>query len=279
MKKYSRVYIEITNVCNKSCTFCPKTKRQPLRMSKEQFDLITDKLKGVTDYIYLHLMGEPLMHPELTNFIKLASDKGFKCAVTTNGTLLNRLGDAIIDAGVYKVNISVHSFEEGTDEEQLAYLNLCMEFAEKAQKSGVLTVFRLWNQGYDNGRNLDIEAALRSFFADGEWVYGERGARIKHKLHLEYGERFDWPDTEISPLGEEAFCYGLNDHFGILSDGRVVPCCLDKDGDITLGNIFESDISDILSSTRAVKVCEGFKNKHAVEQLCQRCGYARRFKV
>lgn len=277
--KYSRVYIELTNICNKSCSFCPKTKREPGRLSKEQFELITDKLMGVTEYLYLHLMGEPLVHPELADFIKIATAKGYKCAVTTNGTLLPRFGDALIDAGVYKVNISVHSFEDGTKGEAEEYLRECMEFADKASASGVLTVLRLWNRGHDNGRNLDTEAALRAFFSDGEWVLGDRGARIRHKLHLEYGERFDWPDMEREPLGDEVFCYGLADHFGILCDGSVVPCCLDKDADITLGNVFDSDIQDILFGERAVKIREGFRAKRACEELCRRCGYARRFKL
>ena len=275
---YSRVYVEITSICNKSCSFCPKTERRG-RLTLSQFDLITDKLKGLTEYIYLHVMGEPLLHPEVADLIRLAGNKGFKCAITTNGTLLPSVGDAIIDAGVYKVNISVHSFEDGTPDSQLEYLSGCMDFADKASKSGVLTVFRLWNKGHDNGRNLDTEGALRQYFAGCEWKEGSRGARIRHKLHLEYGERFAWPSMKILPLGDEVFCYGLTDHFGILCNGTVVPCCLDKDGDISLGNIFDEDITDILSRARAVNIKQGFESKRACEELCKRCGYARRFKI
>ena len=279
MKKYSRVYVEITNVCNKNCSFCLKTTRPKRQMTRNEFDKVTDKLIGVTDYIYLHVLGEPLCHPEVCDFIRLATVKGFKCAITTNGTLLDRCGESIIDAGVYKVNISVHSLEDGTEQEYKRYLNSCIAFADKASKSGVLTVLRLWNKGYDNGKNLDTVTALREFFSDSEWQEGKRGARIRHKLHLEYGERFNWPSMDISPLGDEVFCYGLADHFGILSDGRVIPCCLDREGDITLGNIFEECISDILSGERAVSIKEGFKVNKAQEQLCKRCGYARRFKI
>ena len=276
---YSRVYVEITNICNRACTFCPGTKREKRRITVDEFSVVLDKLQGVTEYIYLHVMGEPLTHPDLCKLIDLASSRGFKCAITTNGTLLNKRGEELLDSHVYKVNISVHSFESGTREEYLGYINSCLDFADEASRRGILTVLRLWNRGYDEGRNIDTLAMLREKFADGEWREGANGARIRHRLHLEYGDRFEWPDTEKDELGDKVFCHGLGDHFGILVDGRVVPCCLDREAAIELGNVYETDISDILASERAEKMRAGFKEKRATEELCRKCGYARRFKV
>ena len=276
---YSRVYVEITNICNRNCSFCPGTVREPRRMTYEEFCHILDSLSGVTEYIYLHVMGEPLTHPELCRFIAEASSRGFKCAITTNGTLLKRVRDKLIDSGVYKVNISVHSFEDGTRDEYLEYINDCMTFADKSSRAGVLTVFRLWNKGYDNGRNIDTLSMLKERFLDDEWRDGALGARIRHRLHLEYGERFEWPDTAADDFGDRVFCHGLGDHFAILCDGRVVPCCLDREAAINLGNIYETPLDDILSSERVKSIKEGFALKQAREDLCRRCSYARRFKI
>ena len=275
-KKYSRVYVEITNICNRNCSFCPGTVREPKRMSLDEFKKIADSLVGVTDYIYMHVMGEPLTHPELPEFIKYATALGFKCAVTTNGTLVNKRADELIASGVYKVNLSVHSFESGEEDKYLSYISDLCDFADKASEAGVLTVLRLWNKGYDGGLN-DKTLEIMKNRLQGEWKWGSRGARIRHKLHLEYGDRFDWPDSEAPLLGNSVFCYGLRDHFGILCDGRVIPCCLDREGEITLGNIFERPIREILSSERAENILSGFDRRCAVEDLCQRCGYARRF--
>ncbi len=276
---YSRVYVEITNICNKSCSFCPSHTRALGRMSEEQFKTVTDKLLGKTQYLYYHLMGEPTTHPLLPRFIEIANSKGYKSAVTTNGTLLPRVGDALIEAGVYKVNISVHSFETGSESEYLDYINGCLDFADKASSAGVLVVFRLWNNGYDGGRNIDIVRLMMERFADGEWKSGSRGARIRHRLHLEYGERFAWPDMEADDGGSDVFCYGLSDHFSVLCDGTVVPCCLDRNGTLKLGNIFDNvTIDEILSSQRAYEIKNGFERRAASEELCRRCGYARRFK-
>ena len=278
-KEYSRVYVEITNICNRNCSFCPGTQRPLRRMSIEEFSLILDKLDGITEYIYLHVMGEPLTHPDLPKFISMASERGFKCSITTNGTLLSKHGDSLIAAGVYKVNVSVHSFEEGSDEEYKGYLNTCFDFADKSSRLGVLTVLRLWNRGYDEGRNINTLEILKSKFAGEEWKESANGARIRHKLHLDYGDRFDWPDMKAPDLGDRVFCHGLGDHFAILCDGRIVPCCLDREAAIELGNVFVDDVREVLNSDRAMRMKDGFKCKTATEELCRRCGYARRFKI
>lgn len=273
---YSKVYVEITNICNMNCSFCHGHGREPKMMDEAEFIQILDKLSGKTEFIYYHLMGEPLLHPKLCHFIKAAKERGFKSIITTNGTLLDKCGDALIDAGIHKVSISVHSFEKGSDADFYRYIEKITSFANNASKAGIIVILRLWNKGFDNGLNDKVLNFLKENI-DGEWVENTRGIRIHHKLHLEYGERFEWPDERVPVQGERFYCYGLNDHFGILCDGTVVPCCLDSEGTINLGNIFENDIAEILNSDRARAIIEGFNNRCAAEELCKRCGYAQRF--
>ena len=275
-KKYSRVYVEITNICNRNCSFCPGTTREKRRITVDEFKTVANALVGITDYIYFHVMGEPLTHPDLPEMISYATSIGFKCAVTTNGTLLDERADELIRSGVYKVNLSVHSFEGGEEQKHISYIDSLCRFADKASTAGVLTVLRLWNKGYDGGLNDKTLDFIKSRL-DGEWKWGTRGARIRHKLHLEYGDRFDWPDMKADFISDSVFCYGLRDHFAILCDGRVVPCCLDREGDITLGNLFVSPLREILSSPRAESILHGFDRRCAVEELCKKCGYATRF--
>lgn len=273
---YSRVYVEITNICNMNCSFCHGHKREPRRMTADEFSLILDRLSGQTNYIYYHLMGEPLTHPDLPLFVKTAGERGFKSVITTNGTLLDRVGDRLLDAGLHKVSLSVHSFEDGTEDSFLRYMKTLADFAEKANARGVIVVFRLWNKGYDNGRNDVILDYLKENI-QGDWTENSKGLRIREKMFLEWGDRFSWPDKNADVQGSEVFCYGLRDHFGILCDGTVVPCCLDSDGTINLGNIFNENIEDILSSDRAKNMKYGFDCRRATEDLCRRCGYAQRF--
>ena len=273
---YNKVYIEITNICNMSCSFCHGHKRAPRRMSREEFAIVLEKLKGQTDYIYYHLMGEPLTHPLLPEFIKMAGECGYKSIITTNGTLLRKRKEELLSAGLHKVNISLHSFEEGNDENYAKYVGELTDFAKSAANQGIIVVFRLWNKGFDGGRNEMALKLLRENI-EGDWIENTRGIRIRNKLYLEWGDRFEWPDSNAEIKGSKFFCYGLKDQFGILCDGTVVPCCLDSDGVINLGNIFNEDIEAILNSQRAKAMVEGFKCGKASEDLCKRCGYAQRF--
>ena len=267
-----------------NCSFCHGHSRPAKKMTVEEFDTVLNKLQGVTKYLYFHLMGEPLTHPDLPTFIKMAYDRGFKPMITTNGTLISRHGEELLDVKakdgitpcLHKINISLHSFEGADAEKYQKYLAEIADFAKKASSVGTIVVLRLWNKGFDGGNN-DIALDFLRSNIDGEWAENTRGLRIREKLFLEWGDRFGWPDKEAELFGDEVTCYGLRDHFGILSDGTVVPCCLDSEGDIALGNIFEINLDDILASERVQAMYDGFSNRRATEELCRRCGYATRF--
>ena len=273
---YRKVYVEITNICNMNCSFCHGHSRPPRRMTEEEFALILDRLTGHTQYIYYHLMGEPLTHPLLPRFLEMARERGYKSILTTNGTLLHKRGGELLAAGLHKANLSLHSFEEEGEEAHARYVGELADFAKSAALAGTISVFRLWNQGADGGKNEVALRYLKEHFPQ-PWEEHPRGVKLGERIFLEWGERFAWPDKEGEVRGDRFFCYGLKDHFGILSDGTVVPCCLDSDGVISLGNIFEEELSAILTSPRATAMVECFRRGTASEELCRRCGYAQRF--
>ena len=273
---YSRVYVEITNICNRNCSFCHGHSRELRQMTEGEYARVLQQLAGKTQYIYHHLMGEPLVHPLLPQFLQMACQAGFRPMITTNGTLLDRFGDGILIPGLHKVNISLHSFEGDSQEAHEAYIQKVAEFAEKANALGTLISLRLWNAGCDGGRNHTALKVLKENIP-GQWTENTRGYRIRDGVFLEWGDRFAWPDQNAPDQGNRVFCHGLGDHFGILCDGTVVPCCLDSDGIIALGNVFREELSDILGSPRAKAIADGFRQRKAVEELCRRCGYARKF--
>ena len=273
----NKIYLEITNVCNFDCSFCHKTSRNKKLMSEGEFDLLTDKLRGRAKFLYFHLMGEPTLHPSLPKFIDMAKEKGFHSIITTNGTLLKKRGLELLEAGAEKVSISLHSFEEDDEAGYRSYLQQVAEFADMASQKGMIVNFRLWNKGVDEGRNQIAIAFLQSYFSD-PWTENTRGYRLRDKLFLEWGDRFIWPDKDNPENDAKLTCYGLRSQFGILCDGTVVPCCLDSEGVINLGNAFTQDLGEILNSQRAQAIAEGFRNHKAAEDLCRRCPYAQKFK-
>lgn len=274
-----KAYLEITNVCNLSCSFCHLTKRQPRFLSIEEFTLAAKKLRCITEYLYFHLMGEPLLHPDLEELFKISCDLGFKVNITTNGTLLKTKGDLLLRSdSLRKVSISLHCFEVNNIGMSLEdYLDMCFDFCKKAADKGIIAVMRLWNKGGSDSLNEKILLKMHSAF-EGEWQKLHSGFKLCEYVFLEWGELFEWPDKDADDFGSDHSCYGLRDQVGVLSDGTVVPCCLDSDGVINLGNIFRDNIEDILMSERAQALKESFQNRCVTEDLCRRCGYAARFR-
>lgn len=275
-----RAYVEITNVCNLRCDFCPGTRRESRFMTPEEFAVVTGRLRGRAEYLYLHVMGEPLLHPALGELLRIAAEQGFRLCVTTNGTLLPAAGETLLACGaLHKVSVSLHSFEgSGCGGELGAYLDRVWAFARQAAERGVIVALRLWNGGGASARNGEILRFLREESGGAVWRENRRDSfTLQNNLYLERGERFDWPDLTAAESGAE-FCLGLRQQLAVLADGTVTPCCLDHEGDIPLGNLLRQELEEILASPRARALYDGFSARRPAEELCRRCGYAARFR-
>lgn len=270
-----KAFLEITNACNLSCDFCHGTKRPIKFISEAEFSLAAQKLADYADYLYFHVMGEPLLHPKIGKFLDIADDLGHKVILTTNGTLLSDKAETLISApALHKVSISCHCYEVNSLGMSLDdYLSDVFDFCRRAAERGIIAVMRLWNLGGASELNKRILSLMHDAFPD-DWRELYSGYKIADKIFLEWGEKFDWPDENADYLDGAHSCYGLRDQIGILSDGTVVPCCLDADGAVSLGNLFTSDLADILASPRACALKRSFETGNVTEKLCCRCGYA-----
>ena len=277
----NRVYIEITNRCNLACDFCHGTKRPLGTMPPEDFRRIAEKLRGETSYLYLHVLGEPLLHPQLKELLAIAGELGFRVCLVTNGTLLHKRREELLAAkSLHKVSVSLHSFEgNGGAGDLPAYLQQVWEVSLPLSERGVLCALRLWNEGTAPRLNGAVEAFLSQRIGrDVESLPRDaRGNRtLRPNLFLERAERFGWPDLNAPESGAN-FCHGFSRQLAVLWDGTVTPCCLDSEGDIPLGNLLSQPLEEILQGERAAAMAAGFAARKPTEELCRRCGYARRF--
>lgn len=290
MKKFKKIYIEITNVCNLACSFCPQTRRAPRFMSVEAFEGILNEIKPYGEYIYFHVKGEPLLHPEIDKLLDISFEKGFKVNITTNGTLIEKVKDKIISKpALRQINFSLHSFdgnEDGINKE--GYIKDIISFTKEAvENTNLIVAFRLWNLSRDNDINLKnkrnnrileiIESEFNLPYKIEEKITPERGIKISERVFLNQDHEFEWPDLEKNEDSGRGFCYGLRNQIAVLVDGTVVPCCLDGEGVINLGNINDTSFEKIVDGTRAENIIEGFSRREAVEELCRKCGYRKKF--
>lgn len=264
-----RCYLEITNSCNLSCAFCPKYSRKRRMLTLQEFEHLTDKLQGRVHFLYFHLMGEPMLHPLLPQFIECARNKGFFTILTTNGTQLQR-ADEMLNALPHKIQLSLHSHEGNGRNNLEEYVQQVMQFAVEAADRGTCIVLRLWNQGGLDSENQQLEQLLEQY-TPRPWVQRPDGYRLRPNIYLEFSRKFEWPDAEKQATAKESFCKALIKQIGVLVDGSLVPCCLDCEGKVVLGNLFTQSLDEILSSPRARALVDGFAQHRAVESLCQNC--------
>ena len=272
-------------------------------MTAQEFDLVTDRLRGRAIFLYFHLMGEPMLHPLLPDFIRMAREKGFNTVLTSNGTLPVK-AMRLLSSLPHKVQLSLHSHESNGKGILAEYIDKVMQFAIPAAEQGTCVVLRLWNQGGRESENEQVMQLLEKYVQK-PWRERPDGYRLCDNLYLEFDRKFEWPKVlppsnspegegfldSIDPLndvfeqkevtknspprgsrrGAEIFCKALHKQIGVLSDGSLVPCCMDHNGDITLGNLFTQSLDEILNSPRAKAMVEGFRHHKATELLCRNC--------
>ncbi|MCD4713113.1 MAG: SPASM domain-containing protein [Clostridiales bacterium] len=289
MKRYKKIYVEITNVCNLKCNFCPLTKRAPEFMTEASFEFIVSNIKHLTDQIYFHVMGEPLLHPKLAVFLEICDRHGLKVNITTNAVLIHEAEAILLHSpAVKQVNFSLGSFEANSETLTLeSYIGNITSFILKAQATtNIVNSLRLWNLDSDLIRGANtwndkimalLEDQLNLNFSIKENCMTYRAGKLSNNVYVNIAEKFEWPDIDQELATEKVFCYGLRDKIAILVDGTVVPCCHDSDGNINLGNIFETSIDAIIDSSRAKAMYKGFTDRKVEEELCRKCGFARKF--
>lgn len=289
LKTFKKVYIEITSVCNLACSFCPPTERAKGLIKVEQFNKILDEIRPHTKYIYLHVKGEPLLHPRIDQLLDVAHAKGFKVNITTNGTLIKKNREKILGKpALRQINFSLHSFDghEGSENRE-KYLGDILDFVRESREYKTIISYRLWNLQQDhvsdvaarrNRETLEIlENEYNLDYRIEEKVEPGKGVKIGSNIYLNQDHEFRWPSL-LEPEDEgKGFCHALRSQAAILVDGTVVPCCLDGEGVINLGNVHEKSFSEIVDGERANNIIDGFSRREAVEELCRKCGYRQKF--
>lgn len=262
---YKKIYVEITNACNLSCDFCIKNQRELKFMSEKEFKIILEKLKNHTKYLYFHVLGEPLMHPKINEFINLAS-LSYKVNITTNGYLIEKIKN---NKNIRQLNISLHSYNSKYNINLDDYLNHIFEVVDTLENTFIS--YRLWG----NSSNVDkvLNKLNEKYNTSLSKNSLKKNNKLKDNIYLNKEEEFIWPSMNNNYYNENGKCYGLIDHIGVLVDGTIIPCCLDTLGIINLGNIFKDDISSLKENKLCNEMIRGFKNNKKVHELCKKCKF------
>ena len=271
-KKYRKIYIEITNNCNLHCSFCSPVRKPRRIMTQEEYEEILNKIKDYTDYIYLHVKGEPLLHPQIIEFIKIAEKYQLKVNLTTNGILLPKYVEQLANCkNLNKINISLHC-----ENDLPTYFEDVFQSVEKLPNS-MTVIYRLWtlNNNKLDEKSTKIVERIKDYYQLSteivDKIKNENNIKISSTIYVDKDNEFVWPS--ITSNKSSGYCFALKTHIAILSDGTVIPCCLDSNGIIALGNIFETDLKDIIEGKRYQNLLKSLQDRKPCEELCQSCTF------
>ena len=283
--RFNKVYIELTNVCGLSCSFCPTKTLPKQTMDIKLFEDILVQLKPYTKEIAYHIFGDPLTLSNLKEYLDISSKHNFKVNITTSGFYLNSFDLKIfLHPAIKQINFSLNSFNKNETKITIdEYFEPMFKLCDLKLKNKVHNFinFRLWNiddLNSEDSFNRKVFKKLADYFnIDLSKTSTNKPVRLENQILLDFDEYFQWPSLNSNHCSQGT-CHGLKSHFGILSSGVVVPCCLDGDGVINLGNLHTQKLDDILSSQKVKNIIDGFKENKAIEELCKKCSYKDRFK-
>ena len=289
--KYRKVYCEISNSCNLKCNFCPSaadSEEDKRFMDEELFEKLIPQLQKLTYILCLHVMGEPMYHPRLGKLLDICARHKMKVSIVTNGTLIaEQHQQLLMHPAVVQINFSLQSFETNfPDADNNKYLKNIFNFITRSftERPDLHINLRLWNsENFARSMVINkpvIDLIQQHFSITDEVIenLSPRGNRLVGDLYINFSDRFEWPTLDLPFQSDRGTCAALKNQFGILADGTVIPCCLDKGGIIDLGNCNDNTLEEILSAERAMNMLNGFKQQRLVEPLCQNCTFNDRFK-
>ena len=265
--KLKKIYLEITNGCNLNCDFCIKNSRKVCNITIDNYKYIINKIKNYTKEVYLHVLGEPLIHKDINYFIDYATKEGLLVNITTNGYLIDKIKD---NHNIHRLNISLHSYNKKYNISLINYLDNIFNTIDNIRDKTFISL-RLWTINKESNNILNyINERYNTNITN---VDSNTKIRITNNLIIDTFHPFIWPDMNNNYYNTNGTCKGLIDHIGILSDGSIIPCCLDSKGIINLGNIYQDDINDIYNKEIVKEMIKGFKNNYKCQELCRHCSF------
>lgn len=246
-------------------------------MSLQEFEYILKQVKHITPYIYLHVQGEPLLHKDFDSILTLCDTYQMMVQLVTNGIELQDHMSILDHPSLRKVSISIQSIEYSNIDVN-TYMQTIESFIKTASRQKLpFCELRFWR---DDQKEMERTKACWNFLNDRhpfEATSRKENFQILNHVYVDFNHSFNWPDIHKNNESEKGTCHGALQQIAILSNGTVTACCLDANGEISFGNIFETPLNQILLSDRYLNMCKALKNHILIEPLCQKCTFHKQF--
>ena len=266
-----RIYLEITNACNLACPFCTNKKGNSF-MPIEKIDNYLEQIKEISKYIYLHVLGEPLLHKDFSYILKLLDDKKINLQLVTNGILLYKYPHLLEHDCIRKLSISLHSINNLQVNDN--YFKTIKRIIKDNKKK--IIELRFYDQN-------NLSQKLISFLNELKEEYSFKilnqynSYKLKDNIYIVSQKMFNWPKLSDPYIGNKGKCHGIKDQIAILHNGMVTTCCLDAVGKNVFGDLNVSSLKEILESSLYKKALKSLNENKLTFPLCMHCDYRLRF--
>ena len=308
MNSNKRIYIEINNTCNFTCSFCP----YPLLNNKKEninFELIKSTLKDIKEnipyrIIYFHNLNEPFLYSSIDELIKFWNKNDIKDGITTNGTLLDKHIETIKKCKMQELNISYQIIDENenkrrnnkmdVDTYRQFLVNNILKFKDDFKREIKLKLLITSKESIFNGKKIsglkDVQEIINEI---------DKFNLLFLKKHLSKKQIEKLKQIDISKFCKinifdnifiELFpfltwgnyydkvhkahfgnCDGLTGQLQIKANGDVLPCCYDFNSKLKIGNIQVQKLSKILLSDEYNYMSKRISGKRVYYQRCKTC--------
>jgi MoaA/NifB/PqqE/SkfB family radical SAM enzyme len=262
------VQIETTNACNASCTICTHSKMKR-GIGFLDFHLYTKLIDECAQFkcrnVHLHNFGEPLLDKDIAKRIRYAKQRGLeRVQLFTNGSLLSlEKSHEIVDAGLDEIKISF----DGATKEEFEKLRKGLSYDKVL--NNIRTLYQIKERA---SAPLKIKIACCSTSSK------DKTTKMLEEIcdEFSFGKIHNWADPENLYRGERTLirkpCSRVWRTFTVLSDGCAALCCLDYEGDVILGDVKKSSITDIWNNPLYVSMRRHHRNaEQGLIGICKNC--------
>jgi len=285
------ISVEPTTSCNLSCPECPsglkKFTRPTGKITRDDFAIVLEKMAKTLQYITFYFQGEPLLHSQFADFVRMAKRYKIIVATSTNAHFLDvEVSNNLIDSGLDKLIISL----DGVDAETYVKYRRGGDFnrvieniklvVEARKKRNVKHPFLELQFLVLKHNEHQIEAIKKL----GKEL-GVDKVELKTAQVYEFEEGNDFiPDIDKYARYEKApdgkyriknklpnYCFRMWSGCVVTWDMKIVPCCFDKDADFRFGDIKVQEFSQVWQSKDYNAFRQQILNDRSKIDICRNC--------
>ena len=269
----------INRGCNLTCSFCDLWDR-PQNMPLNQVLQLLDQALKIGTKTLVITGGEPFMHPDLFTVVRAAKELGLSVNITTNGTLIEKKWDQLLDSGVDSLSVSLDGLAE--THERLRGQPGCFKRSMKgiqklradsdiglsiyftANRENVHELVPVYELAQELGAGFDFwpvndapDLALSEPEHQAAWkqavaTLAAREQRIAERQHFD-AESLNYHAGQVDTVR----CLGLVDQYGVTFEGELLPCCVWGGEGLSVGNVFETPLTELWESPEVQAAREG----------------------